>query len=131
MTEQQKNEWIEKRWGLACANWESCEKIGICRELCPNGGVDEDAPDGKEEPEAPTEPELDAEKIKAHLLCGTSDMEYCETRCFVGKGCIFLDAYRLIEKQKAEIERMKAWKPIPSIADTPIYDLLLKGGDGD
>lgn len=60
MTEQQKNEWIEKRWGLACANWESCEKIGICRELCPNGGVDGDAPDGKEEPEAQAEPELNA-----------------------------------------------------------------------
>lgn len=105
MTEQQKNEWIEKRWGLACALWESCEKIGICRELCPNGGVDGDALDDQEEPENQEDQETD--EIKARLLCVNEDKAYCET-CLTRDRCIYLRTYNLIEKQQAEIKRLEA-----------------------
>ena len=29
----------EKHWGLNCANWETCDNIGICQDFCPNGGA--------------------------------------------------------------------------------------------
>ena len=32
----------ENRWGIFCADFETCERYGICREECPNGGKQED-----------------------------------------------------------------------------------------
>ena len=29
----------DNHWGTFCGEWETCEKYGICREECPNGGV--------------------------------------------------------------------------------------------
>jgi len=36
----------EKHWGINCANWSTCQQIGLCNEICPSGGA------AKEEGEA-------------------------------------------------------------------------------
>ena len=44
MTDQESRvqEAHDNHWGTFCAEWDTCEKCGICREECPGGGKDGD-----------------------------------------------------------------------------------------
>ena len=72
----------------------------------------------------------DLEKVISVLL---DEKNWEELTGVDGVPSFAMDAVVLLKSQQAEIERMKAYVPIPSIVDTPIYcsDGERKDGDGD